>query len=146
MLEFPDINGQQWPSYTCQTAGRPKMSNEKTEIKVVNNTAYFKGSSTWDTIDVTLLDPISEPSSRRVYEWLLLHHNSKTGVDGYKSEYAKDITLKMLSPLGTTIQEWKLHRAWIENADFGDLDYSSSEPLNVSITLAYDYPDLPSTT
>ena len=44
-LEFPDINGNSIPAYTCMTAGRPKLSNEEVEVPFMNNTAYFKGKS-----------------------------------------------------------------------------------------------------
>lgn len=130
------------PAYVVKTAGRPKVTSEETEISFVNNTAYFKGKTKWDTIDITLLNPISPSSAKKVYEWLLLCHQQKEGIDGYKSEYAKNLKLKLLSPLNTTIESWTLHKAWPNNIDFGSLDMSSGEPVETTMTLRYDYATL----
>jgi|MGYP003958241799 hypothetical protein len=138
-LEFPDVNGNQIPAYTCMSAGRPKLSNEEVEIPFMNNTAYFKGKSKWETLDIVLRTPISEALALRVMEWIMLHHDAESGVDGYKSEYAKDITLKLTSPLGTTIESWRLHQCWITNSDFGSLDMSSADAVEISLTLRFDY-------
>ena len=69
----------------------------------------------------------------------MLHHDAQTGVDGYKSEYAKDITLKLVSPLGTTIESWRLHQCWIANSDWGDLSMDSADPVEINLTLRFDY-------
>lgn len=129
-------------AWVIRTSGRPKFTNAEVEIPHVNNTRYIKGKTTWESIDITTHDPISPAASRQFMEWALLHHDSATGVDGYKEEYAKDISVKMLSPLGTTIEEWVLHGAWLTNVDFGNLDMSSAEPVEISATIRYDWADL----
>lgn len=138
ILEFPDINGNQIPAYTCVTAGRPKQSTDEVEINFLNNTSYYKGKTKWETLDVTLRTPIDAALALRVMEWLQLQHDDETGIDGYKSEYAKTVTLKMLSPYGTTIEEWTLIRTWVPSSDLGSLDYSSADPVEVSLTLRFD--------
>ena len=37
------------------------------------------------------------------------------------------------------IEEWKMWNAWITNADFGQLDYTSDELVLLTMTLRYDY-------
>ena len=37
------------------------------------------------------------------------------------------------------IEKWTLHNPFITNVDFGQLDYSSDELLNITITIRYDW-------
>jgi hypothetical protein len=45
----------------------------------------------------------------------------------------------MLGPVGDKIEQWKLKGAFINNAVFNDLDWASSDPSEISLTLSYDY-------
>lgn len=129
-------------AFNMRTSGRPKVTSDEIEIPFINNTAYFKGKTKWDPIDVTLLDAISPAASKSVVEWLLILHDQKTGVDGYKAEYARNISLSLLSPLNTVVEKWKIHKSWPTNIDFGTLDMASAEPVEISMTLRYDWAEL----
>ena len=45
----------------------------------------------------------------------------------------------MLGPVGDIVEEWKLVGTYIESVNFGDLDYASSDPAEIQLTLKYDY-------
>ena len=72
-------------------------------------------------------------------EWVRLHHESVTGRDGYSDFYKKDITFQVLGPVGDIVEEWKLKGAWLQDVTFGDLDNSSSDPVENQLTIRYDY-------
>ena len=72
-------------------------------------------------------------------EWIRLSHESVTGRDGYSDFYKKDVTFNMLGPVGDLVEEWTLKGTYIETANFGDLDYASSDPAEIQLTLKYDY-------
>ena len=40
---------------------------------------------------------------------------------------------------GDKVEEWTLKGAMIQSANFGDLDWSVSEPAEITLTLRYDY-------
>ena len=40
------------------------------------------------------------------------------------------------------VEEWILYNAWIKEAKFGDLDYTSDELVEIELTLRYDYAKL----
>jgi hypothetical protein len=44
-----------------------------------------------------------------------------------------------LSPVGDKVEEWTLKGAMIQSANFGDMDWSVSEPAEITLTLRYDY-------
>ena len=72
-------------------------------------------------------------------EWIRLHHESVTGRDGYSDFYKKDIGFQVLGPVGDVVEEWLLKGTFIQAANFNDLDFSSSDPVDISLTLRYDY-------
>ena len=72
-------------------------------------------------------------------EWVRLHHESVTGRDGYSDFYKKDVTIQTLGPVGDIVEEWILKGAFLTNASFGDMDWTSDTPVNISITMAMDY-------
>ena len=100
-----DIDGI--PSYFVKTMNRPQITFEEIELNHINVKRYLKGKGTWETLEITLYDPIV-PSSDAVMEWVRLHHESVTGRDGYSDFYKKDITFNLLGPVGDKVEEWKL--------------------------------------
>jgi hypothetical protein len=72
-------------------------------------------------------------------EWIRSGHESITGRDGYADFYKKNIDFYMLGPVGDKVEQWKIVGAWISSAEFGDVDWSSNDPVMISLTLTYDY-------
>ena len=116
------------PAYTIRVANRPSIESEEVILEHMNVTRYVKGKSRWQPIDITLYDPVVPSAAQAVMEWVRLHHESVTGRDGYSDFYKKDVTFNMLGPVGDVVEEWILKGTYIEAANFGDLDYASSDP------------------
>ena len=90
-------------------------------------------------MEITLYDPIVPSGAQAVNEWVRLHHEATTGVDGYAGEYKKDITFNVLSPNGERIEQWVLKGAFITTANWNGLDYASNEVVDINLTMQYDY-------
>ena len=120
------------PAYLVKTMNRPSLNQETVELPHINVTRYVKGRSTWQPIEVTLYDPIVPSGAQSVIEWVRLHHESVTGRDGYSDFYKKDITFNLLGPVGDKIEEWTLKGAFIQAANWNDLDFSSNDPVDIS--------------
>ena len=127
------------PAFMVKTASRPSISFEEVELHHMNVKHWVKGKATWDPIEVTLYDPIVPSAAQAVMEWVRLSHESVTGRDGYKDFYRKNVVFNVLGPVGDKIEEWTLVNAWIQAANFNDLDFASSDPVDISLTLRYDY-------
>ncbi len=72
-------------------------------------------------------------------EWVRMSHESVTGRDGYSDFYKKDVTFNMLGPVGDVVEEWTLKGTYIADAQFGELNFGSSEPVEITLSLRYDY-------
>ena len=127
------------PAYTIKTATRPQVTFDEVELHHMNVRRYVKGKGAWQTLQVTLYDPIVPSSAQAVMEWVRLAHESVTGRDGYSDFYKKDVNIKVLGPVGDVVEQWTLKGAWIQTATFNDLDFASSDPVEISVTLRYDY-------
>jgi hypothetical protein len=127
------------PAYLVKTAKRPSIEFEEITLDHINVKRYIKGKGAWSAIDVTLYDPVVPSAAQSVMEWVRLSHESVTGRDGYSDFYKKDVTFNMLGPVGDVVEEWTLKGAWIKSAAFGDLDYGTSNPVEISVSMRYDY-------
>ena len=127
------------PAYLIKTAGRPNISIGEVALDHINVKRYVKGKAEWQPITVTLYDPIVPSGAQAVMEWVRLHHESVTGRDGYSDFYKKDITFNVLGPVGDKVEEWTLKGAFITEANFNELDFASNEPVDIALTLQYDY-------
>ena len=113
------------PAYLIKTANRPSIEFEEIVLDHINVKRYIKGKGAWQPVDITLYDPVV--------------HESVTGRDGYSDFYKKDVTFNLLGPVGDVVEEWVLKGAYIQSANFGDLDYASTDPAEITLTLKYDY-------
>ena len=126
-------------AYLIRAMNRPSIESDEVVLEHMNVTRYVKGKSRWQPLDIMLYDPIVPSAAQQVIEWVRLHHESVTGRDGYSDFYKKDITFNMLGPVGDKVEEWSLKGAFIQDANFGDLDFASSDPVEITLALRYDY-------
>ena len=126
-------------AYLIKSINRPSLTNDEVVLEHMNTTRYVKGKSRWEPLEITLYDPVVPSAAQQVMEWVRLHHESVTGRDGYSDFYKKNITFNLLDPVGAVIEEWELKGAMIQSANFGDLDFATSDPVEISMTLRYDY-------
>jgi hypothetical protein len=126
-------------AYLIKAMNRPSIESEEVVLEHMNVTRYVKGKSRWQPIDITLYDPIVPSAAQQVIEWVRLSHESVTGRDGYSDFYKKNITFNLVGPVGDVVEEWELVGAYIQTANFGDLSFEDSTPVEITLTLKYDY-------
>ena len=127
------------PAYLIKKVERPSITFEEVVLDHINIQRYVKGKGAWQDLAIELYDPVVPSGAQAVMEWVRLSHESVTGRDGYSDFYKKDVTFNMLGPVGDIVEQWKLKGTYIETANFGDMDYSVSDPAEITLTLKYDY-------
>jgi hypothetical protein len=126
-------------AYLIKTANRPSIESDEVVLEHMNVTRYIKGKSRWQPLEITLYDPVVPSAAQQVMEWVRLSHESVTGRDGYSDFYKKTVTFNVLGPVGDVVEEWELKGAYIQSANFGDLSFEEAAPVEISLTLRYDY-------
>lgn len=128
------------PAFTCKASGMPNLDNGEIVIDYINTDFKVKGKSRWQDITVTLYDPVAPSAAQAVHDWIKVHHNSQSGVDGFAfGEYKKDICIEALDPHGAPVESWTLYGAFIGASNWGDMDWSTDEAKQIELTIKYDY-------
>ena len=127
------------PSYLIKKVSRPSVTFGEIVLDHINVKRKIKGKANWDNITCDLYDPVTPSGAQAVMEWIRLSHESVTGRDGYSDFYKKEVKIRTLGPVGDVVEEWILKGAYVQNANFGDMDWTSETPANISITIVMDY-------
>jgi len=125
-------------SFLIKTAARPSISIEEQTISYMNSKRYVAGLASYETLALTLHDPIAPSGAQQVMEWVRTHFESVSGRAGYADFYKRDCQLKLVDPVGTVIELWDIKGAFLTNAGFGDVSYEDGGMMEISLTLRFD--------
>ena len=148
-------------AFVIKTVQKPSFTVNEASHKYLNHTFYYPGRVEWSTINLTLVDPIDPDTSMMLYNKLrlsgydvpdrLLREPLRPGLfTPSKAEATDALGGKVkLRQIGTVddvsnqvIEEWQLFNPWILDVNFGSLDYASTEMVEISMTLRYDFAQL----
>lgn len=76
-------------------------------------------------IRVKIFDTIDPNASKQVFKWV---HDERR---------FRQAAIRLLDPLGGTVERWDLKDAEIMLADFGKLDYASDDPCTINLLIKY---------
>ncbi len=128
------------PAYLVKGVSAISLDQTPVELNHINVQRFVKGKTKWNTIDMTLFSAISPSGAQAVMEWIRLGHESVTGRNGYSDFYKKDLTLKILGPVGDVVSEWVLKGCFPTNVNFGDFSYDDDGvAVNIKMTVRPDY-------
>jgi len=149
-----NVNGM--PEFAAKKVSKPKAVVSETEHKFLNHTFYYPGRVNWETVSLVLADP-QEPDVASVL-WDMLHGSGykdpttysnsvstiskarATGPNGLGNITIKQLGSKASSAANTDeIEQWTLKNAWIKDMAWGELDYSSDDMVDCTVTIRYDY-------
>ena len=142
-------------TFLAKTASRPSYEISENPHQFFNHTFYYPGRMTWNTVEITLVDPVQPNGAQLLYNYL-----SKVGVQVPTSFTAAvgttitkdsatsalgDIKIQEIAtPVGggnTSVVEgeWKLINAFFTSVNFGSHDYGAEEMVDISLTVRYDW-------
>jgi hypothetical protein len=137
VFRFPsDLGIQEW---FVSAGSLPEIDQNVTEIPFLNTSTYILGRYVWKPINITLRQLIGPSTSQAVMEWIRLSSESVTGRQGYAAGYKRNVEIDMLDPTGVVVSKWIMVNTMTTTANFGQLDYSSSDLATIELGLQYDY-------
>ena len=136
----------------AKTVTTPSYSVAEVEHDFLDNKYYFPGRVTWDTVSMTLVDPVSPDAVKLTNQYVI---GAEGGDQNYKVKQESDleitvskqkavaamgtVTISVLNAEGSAIETWTLKNAFIQSAKYGDLDYSNDDLRTLELTLRYDW-------
>ena len=127
------------PSFMVKNVTAPNFTDESIKLDHINTYRKVRGKREWGDMDLTMYDPVTPSGAQAVMDWARIFYESVTGRSGYSDLYKKDLTLNVLGPVGDVVSEWVIKGAFITNMSQGTFDWGSSEPVELTITVAMDY-------
>jgi len=126
-------------SFLVKKVTRPGVTFGDIVLDHINTKRKMAGKADWQPVSMTLYDPIIPSGAQEVMDWVRLHYQSATGQAGYPSEYKKDVTIEGLDPVGSICERWVLKGAYIQSTEMGEYDWGNDQPVEISVTMAYDW-------
>ena len=140
-------NGFRIPPYFVKVAARPNISFEDTEINFLNDKTWIPGKATWEAITVTYMDVAgnltgdASGANLELYDWLVnvfdFTSPNRKFMNSKRCGYAGKATITLWDGCGTPLERWTISDAWPQAVNFNDLDYSSSDTVDIELTMRY---------
>jgi hypothetical protein len=138
------------PTWIIKTVKKPSFTVTESPHQYLNHTFYYPARVQWNTIDITLADPVDPDASDSMLARLFaagyeypLDAASTTTVSKVKANFALgEVKIVQLGAEGEAVETWSLTNSFITAIDFGTLDYASDEMVNISATIRYDWAEL----
>ena len=135
------------PAWVVKVVKKPSFSVSEIEHNYINHKFYYPGRVEWETIDLTLVDPV-EPDASATMMNALMASGWLPPEDPQLASHAisKEKATRALGTVriqqignreGDVLEEWTLNNAWITKVDFGELSYDDDGMVEISVSVRY---------
>ena len=127
---------------------KPNYTIQESKHAYLNHTFYWPGRVEWQTVSLTLVDPVSPNAAaltnRIVQEsGYVVPANADTLTTmskGMAGAVLGGVTITQFASDGVTkVEEWTLKNPFIKSVKYGDLDYENDDLTQIEIELRYDW-------
>ena len=123
---------------------RPSVSFEEITIDIYNSKLYLAGKHSWEMVTVNLRDDASGNVTKLVGQQLqkqldfMEQASAASGID-----YKFVTKLEMLDggngvAQPVVLETWELYGCYLQNVNYNDLNYASSEVVTISMSIRFD--------
>jgi hypothetical protein len=153
LLSIPGTSaGVRIPDYLVKSVAKPSFDIGTTTHDFLNHKFYYPGKTTWNPITMVIVDT-TDPEMNATQSIMKLlelsgyelptNPNTTASRQTVSKNKAVNQALGTVSILtlnsdGAEVERWVLKNAFITKAEFGNLDYTSEDLVNVSLTIQYD--------
>jgi len=147
------VNGN-IPMYTLKKVSKPSFTIQESTHKYINHTYYYPGRVEWNTVTMTLVDPVNPDAAAKIAQVITdsgyapAIQDSSSPKTMSKSSAAStlgSIEIRQIDADGKTVESWFLKNAWIKDVKFGELDYESDDLTMIDLEIRYDWAELRTT-
>jgi hypothetical protein len=123
---------------------RPNLNFNPFTIDVYNSKVKLIGKPEWQDLTINLRDDAGGNVTKLVGEQIQKQFDfaeqssASSGID-----YKFVLKYEMLdggngANAATVLETWEIYGAFVNNVNYGDMNYTSNEPATVSLTITYD--------
>ena len=137
-------NGATWYAKSCK---KPEISISTIEHNFLNHRFYYPGRAEWSEVTVTLVDPLSPDAAINTAAIIRAsgynppkNVSDTTTISKQASVAAMgSVVISQIDSVGNAVETWTLWNPFVTGVTYGDLDYSSDEMTEITMTIRYDW-------
>jgi hypothetical protein len=123
---------------------RPKIAFEEIEIPIYNSKIKLAGRYSWENITLNLRDDASSSVTKLVGQQIQKQfdfHEQASARSGIDSKFTTRIEI-LDGGNGAAapgiLETWECYGCFLQNTDYGELNYTGNEAATVALTIVYD--------
>lgn len=129
------------------SVGRPSLTHEEVIVDSYNSKTYIAGKHTWEPITLVMRDDMNSNVVKLIGNQLQqqLDHDSQGAQSHTTSDRAGDpykftMQIETLDGASTpkVLDTWQVVGCYLSNVQYGDLNYGTSDMVQVTVTIRYD--------
>lgn len=121
-------------------AGRPNIQHNRTALHSYNNVMYIPQKPEWQSIEVVVRDDVTSGVSSLVAAQLqkqMNHFDQTSALAGVNYKFMTQLETLDGGNVGT-LENWYLEGCFLETVAYDTFDYSSSDPMQITLTISFD--------
>jgi len=124
------------------SVSRPSLTHDDVVVDVYNSRIFLAGKHTWDPITLTVRDDVTGGVAKAIASQIqkqVDHADQSSAKAG--SGYKFDMLIENLDGGNSDVEvldTWSLGGCYIQNVNYGENNYATSDPLQITIAIKYD--------
>ena len=129
------------------SAGRPQVTFDQVELHVYNSRVKYAGKHSWEDVSIVIRDDATNQVMKLVGEQLqkqfdfFEQQSASSGIDykfTTKIELLDGANGQNFNNNTSVLESFVLYGCYLKQAQYQQADYSSSDPMDITLSIAYD--------
>jgi len=120
------------------TAALPSVTWEVAESAYFFTTRKYASRFTMNEVSVTIKDYVDSATAAQMWAWWVSVGNAQEGILNPPGAYKQDADLYSTDGRGNSVDHWVLEECFPSAMEFGDLDYSGTDIVQMNATITVD--------
>lgn len=146
-ITFEGLNGAADIVWFAKKVGKPSYTITESKHSYLNHNFYFPGRVEWESISMTLVDPVSPGAVAQTNAIVVASGYQIPGSPADLASISKGkataaigvITIEQIDSNNAPIETWTLRNAFIKSVKFGELAYDNDDLSEIELELRYDW-------
>lgn len=126
------------------SVSRPNLTHDEIVVDSYNSKMYLAGKHTWDPCTIVFRDDMKSHVIKQLGEQLnkqVDHADQSSAVagEGYKFQVKIETLDGQNGAKPDVFDTWLLRGCFIQNVQYGELNYATSDMVQVTLSLRYDH-------